>query len=244
MNNKPRMWLPFWIFLSKLVVFVAGYPWIEPVLLEIFPGRGDVVVRATLIQLTWQHLLLVLISSALSLITGTLLGIFAVAPSGKAFRELLLDFAAFGETFPSVAIIALTVPALGYGFAPTLVALYIYGILPILRNTITGIENIPEAIMDAAKGTGMNHHQILTRIQIPLAIPVILAGVRTSVVINISAATMGALVGAGGLGVPIISGIRNYSPILILKGSVPVSLMAMAADQLLGQITDGISTYQ
>ncbi len=244
MNNKRLQWLPFWIFTVCLLFFVLAYPWIETQLYNIFPGRGEVVVRATMIQLTGQHLLMVLLSSILSFITGALLGIYAITPSGKAFRELMLDFAAFGETFPSIAIIALTVPALGYGFAPTLVALYIYGILPILRNTITGIENIPREIMDAAKGTGMDAWQILRGIQIPLAMPVILAGVRTSVVINISAATIGALVGAGGLGVPIVSGIRNYSPVLILKGSIPVGLMAMSADQLLGRLADGMSSRQ
>ena len=242
MDNRRYQWTPFWLFFLLLITFVLGYPWIEPALMRIFPGRGDVVVRATMLELTWQHLLLVLVSSTLSLITGTLLGIFAVIPAGRAFRELLLDFAAFGETFPCVAIIAITVPALGYGFMPTVVALYIYGILPILRNTITGIESIPADIMDAAKGTGMDRWQILAKIQIPLSIPVILAGVRTSVVINISAATIGALVGAGGLGVPIVSGIRNYSPILILKGSIPVGLMAMTADQLLGRITDNVAS--
>jgi osmoprotectant transport system permease protein len=236
MKSKYRKsWTSIFVLTVLFLAVVFLFPYLEQMLVRFFPGKAILVSRATLFELTVQHLTMVLLSSILSLLAAISLGIFAILPAGREFRDLLVELATFGETFPSVAIIALAVPALGYGMMPTLVALFIYGILPILRNTITGIENIPAGIIDAAYGTGMSRWQVLTKVELPLALPVIVAGIRTSVIINISAATIGATVGAGGLGVPIISGIRSYNPVLIIKGSVPVAILAVLADNLLGK---------
>ncbi len=243
MKSKHQKSWSFIIFLTVLfMAVVVLFPYFEQALWG-FSGKSALISRATLWELTVQHLVLVMLSGTLSLLAAFLLGIFAITPAGREFRDLLLELATIGETFPSVAIIALAVPALGYGMLPTLVALFIYGILPILRNIIVGIENIPAGIVDTAYGTGMTRWQVLAKIEIPLALPVIVAGIRTSVIINISAATIGATVGAGGLGVPIISGIRTYSPLLIIKGSVPVALLAILADNLLGKAEEMLSAW-
>ena len=121
---------------------------------------------------------------------------------------------------------------LGYGQTPVVIALGFYGLLPILRNTIQGLDAVPGQVLLAADGMGMTPAQRLLRVQLPLAMPAILAGIRTTVIINISAATLGAAVGAGGLGVLIVNGIRSMDVTMIIKGALPVSLLALLASSL------------
>lgn len=215
------------------VVFIAavlGFEYIRPLLASFFASKEILVERAPLYELAGQHILVVFISSLCSVAVALILGVITLSPAAREFKMLLLDLSSLGQTFPSMAIIALTVPVLGYGFKPTLLALVIYGILPVLRNTITGIENVPGQVVDSAYGMGMGRLQILLRVELPLAMPVIIAGIKTSVIINISAATLGAAVGAGGFGVPIVSGIRSYDTVMILQGSIPVALLAIATN--------------
>lgn len=113
-----------------------------------------------------------------------------------------------------------------------MLALYLYALLPVVRNTMVGMDSIPAEIADAAEGLGMTRFQQLVQIDFPLAKPVIFDGIRTALIINVSLATIGATVGAGGFGVPIIAGIRSYDPILVLQGSIPVLLMAFFFDRI------------
>ncbi len=148
------------------------------------------------------------------------------------FEEFLLGLATFGQTIPTVAILALLVPFLGYGFKPALFALFVYGFLPVLRNTIEGFNTIPEEIRESARAMGMNRFQIITKVELPLALPAILAGIRISLILNISVATIGATVGLSGFGTLIVNGIRSDDTIMILKGAIPVSLLALAVESL------------
>jgi osmoprotectant transport system permease protein len=150
--------------------------------------------------------------------------------------NLVMRFGALGETIPSAAVIALSVPLLGYGNEPILLALFLYAILPIVRNTISGFHSISTDIAEAAKGMGYTPFQQVLWVELPLALPTVIAGIRTALIINISAATLGATVGAGGLGVPIIAGIRTSDPVMVIIGSVPVILMALAADRVLRSV--------
>jgi osmoprotectant transport system permease protein len=190
-------------------------------------------MRSALWELALQHLALVAVSGLGSVLTGAALGAAVSLSRGRAFRDLLLNLSSFAETLPSAAVIALSLPLLGYGTAPTILALYLYGILPVLRNTITGLEEADPDASEAARGMGMGEIETLFRVRAVLALPVIIAGIRTAVIINISAATLGAAVGAGGFGVPIISGIRTFDPVMILRGAVPVTLLALFADSVL-----------
>jgi osmoprotectant transport system permease protein len=137
-----------------------------------------------------------------------------------------------------VAILALAVPFIGFGFKPTIAALFLYSILPVVRNTISGIEAVPPSLIEAAFGMGMTRLQILFKVEIPLAMKVIMAGIRMSVVMNIGTATLGAIVGAGGLGVPIISGLVRQNPAFVLEGALTVCLLAVITDRLIAGIEE------
>ena len=137
------------------------------------------------------------------------------------------------ETFPTVAVMALLIPLTGYGFVPVAIALFFYGLLPVFRNTVEGLLSISPELVDSAVGLGMDERQILKRLRLPLAMPLVLQGLRISLLINISAATIGAAVGAGGLGIPIVSGLRSFDPVLILQGSLPVACLALFVDSAL-----------
>lgn len=228
-GETPR-WINTIILFMLFLLVVFGYELVRPVLSALFSRQDVLVGRTPLYELAGQHIFMVLASGALSVGVALLLGVISFFPLARDFRELLLDLSSLGETFPSVAIIALSVPILGYGFQPTLLALFIYGVLPVLRNTITGIENVPGEVVDSAYGMGMGRLRVMLAVELPLALPVIIAGIRTSMIMIISAATIGATVGAGGFGAPIISGIRSYDTLMILQGSVPVALLAVAVD--------------
>lgn len=215
---------------ALFLAVIFRWSWFESLALLLFPRKTVLLQRSPLYVLAAQHLVLAVASSALSLLLAFAVGLAATRPGARELRALAIRLSSLAETFPSAAILALSVPLLGYGFKPTFLALFLYGILPVLRNTIVGIEGVPAEVTEAALGMGFDRRRLLWRIQLPLALPVLLAGVRISVVINISAATLGAAVGAGGFGVPIVSGLRSLDPVLILRGSLPVALLAVTAD--------------
>ena len=137
---------------------------------------------------------------------------------------------AIGQTFPPAAVLAIVVPLAGFGFVPTIVALTLYGLLPVVQNTIAGLGTVPPATLEAARGTGMSRWQILTRVELPLAMRVIIAGVRVSVIINIGTATIGSTVGARSLGTPIIAGLVGDNIAYVIPGAAVVGLLAIVTD--------------
>ncbi len=234
-------WIKAALLFAAFFFVVFRFATLESLFPSILVRRGIMVERVPLWMTAWQHVYLVVISSAMSVAVAVALGVITFFPFAREFRDLFIELSNLGETFPSVAIIALTVPMLGYGFWPVLLALFIYGILPVLRNTITGIENVDPSVLDSARGMGMGQVETILRVALPLALPVIVAGIRTSVIINIGAATIGATVGAGGFGIPIISGIRSNDMALVLRGSIPVALLAVSADSLFALAEDAVS---
>lgn len=194
----------------------------------IAPGKRLFVERDPLPTLALRHLALAFGPSLASLAVAFPLGMLAYRLPGLG--DLADRAASFGETFPTVALIAILVPALGYGQAPVAAALALYGLLPILRGTVAGLRAVPAEALEAARGVGMSAAQSLARVSLPLAMPLVLQGLRVALVVNVAAATVGAAVGAGGLGVPIVSGIRSFDALLILKGSIPAALLALAVD--------------
>ncbi|GAI39516.1 unnamed protein product, partial [marine sediment metagenome] len=191
-----------------------------------------------LLVLVGEHLALVLISSSITILVGIPLGIWVTRPSGKNFLPIVTDLTSFGQTFPPVAVLALAVPMFGFGLIPTVVALFLYGLLPVVRNTIAGLRAVSGNTIDAAYGIGMSRFQALVRVEIPLAARVIMAGVRISVIINIGTAMIGAVIGAGGLGSPIIAGLVQDNIAYIIEGAVPAAILAVLADQLLAGIEE------
>ncbi len=203
----------------------------------IAPDPSTIVYnRAPFHVLVWEHIGLVFISSSMAILIGLLAGIFVTRESGRDFMHVVSALASIGQTFPPVAVLAIAVPVVGFGFKPTLIALFIYGLLPVIRNTIAGLDSVPEDVVEAAKGMGMTPLQVLSRVELPLSMPVVMAGVRMSTVINIGTATLGATIGAGGLGAPIIAGIISDNPAYIIEGAVLVGLFAIIVDTVLGGI--------
>ena len=191
-------------------------------------------------KLTLQHLYIILVANALAVVLGVLIGIYISGKGRERIAETVIYFASIMMTVPSLALYgilmgilsALTLPSIG--FLPVVIALTLYGLLPIIRNTYTAIREVDPAMIEAGRGMGMREMQILTKVKLPLAVPVIMAGLRQAVVMNIGIAAIGAYIGAGGLGQPIFRGIANYRNDLILIGAIFVSLLAIVMDLLMG----------
>lgn len=242
MNKKVRRWIILGLFALLFLLMLIFPEGLKGFLTMIFPGEKDhVYPRAPLTMLVGEHLLLVGISSLAAILIGTTLGIIVTRSWGRDFLTTVNDITALGQTVPPVAVLALAIPFLGFGARPTIVALILYSTLPILRNTISGLESAAPEVVEAARGMGMNKFKVLLLVELPLAVPVIMAGVRTSVVINVGTATLGASVGAGGLGVPIISGLVRENPSFVLQGAAASAFLALLLDRLLALLEENFS---
>ena len=189
----------------------------------------------TIVRLTIEHLYLVSISVGAAILSGVPIGIMIT--KDKQLADTILYVASVIITIPSVAMFGLMIPLLslvnrGIGFWPAAIAIFLYSQLPIIRNTYTAINNIDPALREAAKGMGMSDWQRLVKVEIPLAVPVIMAGVRMAVVMNIAVATIAVYIGAGGLGTIINEGITGTDSVKLIVGAVAVSLLAVIADYL------------
>ena len=236
-RQRARRWILLGVALGAFLVLVANTGWWETGLRYLFPEETTVIhPRASLLVLVWEHIQLVAISSSITIIIGIPLGIWVTRPGGRDFLPIVSDITSFGQTFPPVAVLALAVPVLGFGLMPTIVALFLYSLLPVVRNTIAGLRAVPTHLLDAAYGMGMGRLQVLFRVELPLSARVILAGVRISVIINIGTAMIGAVIGAGGLGSPIIAGLVRDNLAFIIEGALPAALLAILADQFLANI--------
>jgi osmoprotectant transport system permease protein len=176
------------------------------------------------------HAGLVAAASAGAAVIGVSTGVFVTRKAGRAFRRLLDSTSAMAQTIPPVAVLALSVPVIGFGFWPAFLALVLYGILPISENTVAGIESVPPAVIDAARGLGMTPLEVLARVELPIAAPVLLAGIRTSVTIAVGTAAIASTVGAVSLGSPIIIGLNGSNTAYVLQGAVLVAGLALVVD--------------
>jgi osmoprotectant transport system permease protein len=190
-------------------------------------GAPPIYDQGNLALLALSHLATVLLACLASTIVAVALGILVTRPAGREFLPLSRALVNFGQTFPPVAVLALAVPLLGFGEKPTLVALFLYGLLPIFENTMVGLRTCPPAVLEAASGMGMSARQKLVSVELPLAMPLILEGIRLSMVINIGTATLGSTVAAKGLGEVIIAGLLSNNTAFILQGGLATGLMAV-----------------
>jgi osmoprotectant transport system permease protein len=188
----------------------------------------------SVLYLLGQHLNLVALSSIAAILCAVPLGIFVTRPNYRKFEFIILNFANVGQTVPSIAILALVMTYLGIGWQTAVFGLWFTSLLPILRNTIAGIDSVHPAIIDSGKGMGMTQKQILWKLEIPNASYAILAGIRTAIVINVGTAALAFLIGGGGLGDLIFSGIALYDTGLMLAGAIPVILLAILIDFIIG----------
>jgi osmoprotectant transport system permease protein len=208
----------------------AGAPPPEPVGLAgyLLARRGD------LLRQTARHLLLVALSLAAAIAVAVPLGLALDRFSGGA--EAALRAAGLLQTVPGIALLAFMIPVLGIGLLPAVVALFLYSLYPILRNTWTGVRDAAPDAVAAGAALGMTPGQILRFVRLPLAAPVIMAGVRTAAVINVGTATLAAFIGAGGLGDPIAAGLALADTRMILSGAIPAALLALGVDALLARV--------
>lgn len=181
-----------------------------------------------------QHVYLATVAVLAAVVVAVPLGIYLTRT--PRISEPIMNVVGVFQTLPSVALLALMIPVLGIGTTPALAALFLYGLLPILRNTYIGIRGVDPALIEAAYGMGMTPLQVLSRVQLPLALRVIMSGIRVSTVLIIGWATLAAYVGAGGLGDLILTGFATVSSGHIIAGGVPVTILAILTDTVLGRL--------
>jgi len=187
--------------------------------------------------LVWQHLVLVTVSTVVSVLIGVPLGI--AVTRRPSLSGAVLGAANVLQTIPSLALFGLLIPLPfigGVGARTAIVALVVYALLPIIRNTVTGIRGIEPAVREAALGMGMTDGELLRLVELPLATPVIMAGVRVAAVVGVGVATIAAAIGAGGLGVYIFRGVATVNDTLILAGALPAAMLALGLDAALGLV--------
>ncbi|MCF7747699.1 ABC transporter permease subunit [Sulfitobacter sp. M39] len=223
--------------LALLLALVLRPDWFAPLFAPLAPAGGPVIyARSSLLSLSLSHLGLVALASVAATLVAVTLAIFVTRPVGASFLPLSRTITNIGQTFPPVAVLALAVPALGFGAGPTLVALFLYGLLPIFENAITALSTLPPATMEAARGMGLNRWQRLWRVELPLALPVILTGIRLSVVIALGTATIGSTVAARTLGEVIIAGLLTNNTAYVLQGGLIVGLFAVLIYDAMAQL--------
>ena len=203
----------------------------DSLLAETLPSGQERTPAATntlwggILRNTGRHLSLVLISLLLAVLAGIPLGVLAAR--SPWLGSAILSVTGLLQTIPSLALLAALIPLFGIGAVPALIALFLYSLLPIVRNTYVGLTTLPGPLAEAADAIGLSPRAQLLRVRLPMASPAIMAGIKTSAVINVGTATLAALIGAGGLGEPILSGIQLRQGSLILQGAVPAALLAL-----------------
>lgn len=227
------------VLMPALALAVAGafavlalWPALMLPILQPLARAGQEVIydRNPLIDLGLWHLGVVAAAEIVAIAIALGLGIMVTRRRGADLMTLARMTSNLGQTFPPIAVLALAVPILGFGFQPTFVALAAYALLPIFENTVAGLHAVSRTTLEAARGMGMSGGAILGRVELPLAAPIILAGIRVSTIISIGTATIGSTVGAKGLGEVIIAGLQTGNSAFVMQGAILVALMAIAAD--------------
>jgi osmoprotectant transport system permease protein len=210
---------------------------LRPFLRVLFSGVEPVVYnRDSFLALFLSQLGLVAVASLASSLVGVALAVFVTRAAGREFRPMVNALATVGQTFPPAAVLAIAVPMVGFGARPTVIALFLYGLLPIIENAIAGLEGVPLGVREAAEGMGLSPRQRLCQVDLPLAAPVILTGIRVSVTIAIGTATIGSTVGALTLGTPIFDGLVANKLSFVLEGAILVALFAILTDLVFARL--------
>jgi len=230
-----------WVVLLSLMVILVGLTvWITSLdkvgIFRVFT-YGDILNH------TREHLIMVLWPVFIGVVVGVPLGVLITRPGLNRLSPLVIGVANMGQSMPSLAVIAIMaiLPfslwfSFGFNYQTTIVALFIYGLLPILRNSYASMRNIDFAIIEAARGMGMTRWQIIRKIELPLAIPVIITGVRISMVITVGTAELAVLVGGKGLGTITFTGVFAREPLLIIQGAAPTAFLAISLGFILERI--------
>jgi osmoprotectant transport system permease protein len=237
-------WLPAALWIAAFALFAWQDGW-RIALTALFPNsRTPVFERASTLELVGQHLGIAGVSIGLVLIVGLPLAVWVTRPAGRAFLPLVANTVSVGQTFPPTAVLFLMLPILGFGAQGAVLALFLYGLLPVVSGTLQGLRTVPADALEAGVGSGMNPTQRLWRLELPLALPALLAGVRTSLILVIATATIAPLVGTGGLGVPIIGGLGNDNLSQVVQGALPVAIIALLTDFTMRRLERSLTPWR
>ena len=225
-----RHWVVPAILLLALLGLTVWMTRLETVGIYRMPSLSEVMIAS------FEHLQLVLAAEGLAILIGVPIGFIV---SRRAFRWIgtpLMAAVNVGQTIPTLALLAIASLAIGSGFQAAVVGLFIYALLPIVRNTYAGIRSVDPAVKEAAQGMGMSRWQVTSRVELPLARPVIVAGIRTSTVVNVGTAAVAGMIGGVGLGSLITTGLAVNVVQMVLQGAAPAAALAIALDAILGQV--------
>ncbi|WP_330982436.1 MULTISPECIES: ABC transporter permease [Enterobacterales] len=237
--RDPLLWL-----LVVFVVLLTVMPYSAPFFSALFPELPrPLYQQQSFWSLTLAHFSLVGISSLVATLIGVGAGIAVTRPAGREFRTLVETIAAMGQTFPPVAVLAIAVPVMGFGREPAIIALILYGVLPVLQGTLAGLASVPAGVLSVAQGMGMNGWQRLLKVELPLAAPVMMAGIRTSAIVNIGTATIASTVGANTLGTPIIIGLSGFNTAYVIQGAILVAMAAIIVDRAFERLAQRLSRH-
>ncbi|MFV0520428.1 MAG: ABC transporter permease [Lachnospirales bacterium] len=222
------------IFLGGSFIFLAfNFNALEPWIYETFDINLGNIGSYNVLKLTKQFLVIAFLSCVCSLIIGLFLGLFCLTTLGKEFRPIIEKLATVLSAFPSIAMLRFMVPLMGLGVLPTVTALTVHGVLPIIYSTISGIENIDASYIKVSKCMGMNKTQTMFKVQLPMAIPVIISGLRVAMISCIGGATLASYSGGEGLGVLLSAGMQQYNMVMIMECAILICLLSLLMDKSL-----------
>jgi len=199
---------------------------------ELSSGEANRLNADAILTATREQIELTVVSTALVLAIAIPMGILLTRPFARSITPPAIALFNIGQAIPSIGLIVLLAVVWDIGFRPMVVALVAYTVLPVLRNTMVGLRQVDASVIEAARGMGMTKRAVLTRIELPLAVPIIMAGLRTALTINVGTATLGALVGAGTLGTLIVAGIVQNKQLILVVGAILVAVLALLVDYL------------
>lgn len=201
-------------------------------------GIFKVTPAMRILSSTLRHLQIVAVAEILAIVVGIPIGFLSTRKAFRFISPVLIGIANVGQTVPTLAFIGIAAAFLGMGYTAAVVALFIYATLPIVRNTYAGIRSVDPAVKEAAQGMGMSKWEVTSKIELPLARPVIMAGIRTSTVVNVGTAAVAGMIGAGGLGAIIMAGLAVRVMEIVIQGAAPTAALAILLDAILGSAED------
>lgn len=241
MKRLLKQWSGVIILTVILVYIVFRFDSFKPALYSYFGQKMVTDSGFSLPSLTRAHLMVVLYSSLFSVILGIGLGVFSLSKAGKELSVILDKLVYLGQMIPSLAILSFIVTFTGFGPEPAIVALIIFGIFPIYVSTVTGLQSVPESYLEVADSIGMTAFQKYRTVILPMALPIIISGLRTALIINISAATLSFYYGGGGLGILLFSSLKSRNYVHILEGTIVLVLLSLIVDRALKNVEDMLS---
>lgn len=224
------------LLIILLCVVVFGFGEVTGLVYALFNKSHiyeTIVNPANLPLRTWEHIVMCFWGCFFSIVVGMGIGIFATTEFGKEFRLLIEKMMSLSQAVPTIGFLAVLIPIFGFGVIPGAIVLVITGIMPIVFSTITGMENVSMDLIEVGLSMGMKKWELFWKVKLPAAIPVIVAGLRTTSIIIVGSATLAAITGAGGLGRLIFNaGIRGFDPVRLLQGTIPVTILALLVDRI------------